>query len=432
MKIWLILILSFSSSLFAKTEILFWHAFEGFLYERFAEIVNDFNEESKDYHVELVYKGNYTQTYNQGIEAFKKGNPPHILFVYEVATQTMMLHPEMFLPVDELMSKHYKKFDQDIYIGAVRDFYSTADGKMCSLPWNASTGILYYNKKAFEAAGLDPEKPPRTWEEMESFGEKLVEAGYTGFTTAWPAAYHLELFSSWHNLPYATLDNGFGGLAARLDFAGPYQLRHISKLVEWQQNGIFSYQGRFTNEPEKLFTEGKAAILLQGANRYPTLAKNSKDPIGVGFMPYWSDIPGAPYKLNIGGASFWAVSGFDEKIYRGIAQFFSYLSSTEVQAEWHQKTGYLPITEAAYYLTKKKGFYETHPAVEIAVLEVINQRKTPYTKGIRLGNYLSVREKVIDGLEKAFSQELSVQEALERAIIEGNKVLAEFEEAAPY
>lgn len=427
MKSWLLLLLTATTSLFAKTEITFWHAFEGFLYDQFAEIVDDFNHQSKSYHINLVYKGNYTETFNSGIAAFERGTPPHILQVYEVATQTMTLKPHIFRPVDELMRNYFKKFDSDVYINAVRDFYSTTDSKMYSIPWNASTGILFYNKKAFAQVGLDPECPPKTWEDLEIASLKLVNAGYKGFVTAWPVAYHLEHLCSWHNLPFATQANGFGGLSARLNFNGPYQLRHISKLVSWQKSGVFSYQGRFTNEPEKFFTEGKSGILLQGANRFPMLAKSSSDPIGVGFMPYWADIPDAPYRLNIGGSSFWAISGFEEDIYRGIAHFFSYLSQAEVQAHWHQKTGYLPITEAAYYLTKKKGFYEKNPAAEIAVLEVMNQKNTPYTKGIRLGNYPVIREKILDYLEKAFAYELTPKEALDKAIEEGNQLLAEFE-----
>lgn len=411
------------------TEIVFWHAFEGFLYDKFAEIVDDFNHQSKSYHVTLVYKGNYQETFDRGIAAWEQGMAPHILQVYEVATQTMMLREEVFCPVDRLMRFYFKKFDADVYIDAVRDFYSTADDKMFSLPWNASTGILFYNKNAFKQAGLDPEQPPKTWLDLEKAGMKLVHAGYKGFVTAWPAAYHLEHLCSWHNLPFATHDNGFTSLGARLNFNGPYEIRHLTKLVEWQKDGIFSYQGRFTNEPERFFAEGKCAILLQGANRFPMLQKAlGNQPIGVGFLPYWPDIPGAPYRLNIGGSSFWALSGFDIEIQRGIAHFFAYLSLPEIQAYWHQQTGYLPITEAAYYLSKKKGFYEKNPAAEIAVLEVMNQKRTPYTKGVRLGNYPLIREKIIDYLEKAFCGEMTPKEALDKAVEEGNSLLKKFEE----
>jgi sn-glycerol 3-phosphate transport system substrate-binding protein len=428
MRLLFALALFLTTSLFPATEIVVWHAFEGFLKDKFTEIVEDFNHQSNSYRIKLVYRGNYTETFNEGVEAFERGDPPHILQVYEVATQTMMLKPEMFRSVDSLMQAYFKKFDPAVYIDAVREFYSTDEGKMYSLPWNASTGILFYNKKAFEEAGLDPEKPPKTWLEVEEAGLKLVRAGYKGFTTAWPAAYHLEHFCSWHNLPFATLNNGFGGLDARLNFNSKYLYRHLSKLVDWQKQGIFSYQGRFTNLPEQLFSDGKAGILLQGSNRYPMLKKASSHLIGVGFMPYWPDISNAPYRLNIGGSSFWAIEGFSEEIYRGVAQFFQYLSNTEVQAYWHQQTGYLPITEAAYYFSKKKGFYGKNPAAEVAVLEVMNNKNTPYTKGIRLGNYTVVREKIIDWLERAFAGELSPKDALDKAVEEGNELLSKFEQ----
>lgn len=420
--LWMIL---FSCSLFGSTEIVFWHSFEGFLADKFSEIVDDFNHQSKSYQVKLVYKGNYTEVFNEGVKAFEEKRPPHILQVYEVATQTMMLKSEMFLSADDLMRRYFKKFDPAVYIDAVREFYSNDEGQMHSLPWNASTGILFYNKEAFKKAGLNPENPPKTWEEMEAFGRKLTAAGYRGFTTAWPVAYHLENLCSWHNLPFASYDNGFGGLKARLVFNGPFQERHLSKLIEWQKNGIFSYQGRFTAEPEKFFTSGQCAILLQGANRFPMLNKSFS--VGVGFMPYWADLGGAPYRLNIGGSSFWVISGFDEDIYRGIAHFLAYLSSPEVQAYWHQETGYLPITEAAYYLSKKRGFYLKNLAAEIAALEVMNSHNTPFTKGIRLGDYTVVRERILDHLEKAFSGELSPKEALDGAVKEGNELLAGFE-----
>lgn len=408
-------------------EIVIWHAFEGFIYDKFAEVVEDFNHQSSAYRIVLVNKGNYTEVYERGLEAFEKGAPPHILQVSEVATQTMMLKPHVFRPVDQLMRHFFKKFDADVYIDAVRDFYSTPDKKMYSLPWNASTGILFYNKKAFKEAGLDANQPPRTWEELEKMGTKLTKAGYIGFVTAWPAAYHLEYTCSWHNLPFATHENGFGGLSARMNFNGPYQIRHLSKLIEWQKKNIFQYTGRFIAEPEKMFTTAKSAILLQGSNRFSMLKKASEDPIGVGFIPYWADINDAPYRLTIGGSSFWAMEGFDEEIYRGIAQFFAYLSLPEVQAYWHQQTGYLPLTEAAYYLSKKKGFYATNPAAEVAVLEVMNNRITPNTKGIRLGNYTIIREKIIDNMEKALRGELTAKEALDRAVQEGNALLDEFE-----
>ena len=425
MKIFGIVIALIMSSSLAAQDIILWHAFEGFLEEKFCKIVKDFNDHSGKYQIVPVRKGNYKEVYEEGLAAFKEGSPPHIIQIYEVATLSMMLQEDLYVPVEQLMRKHNHRFDPDVYIDVVRKFYSDSNGKMLSLPWNASTGILFYNKDVFRKAGLDPEHPPQTWPELESMCQKLREKGYVGFTTAWPAAYHLEHLCCWHDLPFGTYANGFEGLKARLAFNQKPQIFHLSKLASWQKSGIFSYSGRFTEEPERRFAEGECAILLQGAHRLPLIQRKSSFEIGVGFIPYWPHLTEKPHTLNIGGASFWVMQGFSNKEYCAIVKFFEYLSKVEVQADWHQATGYLPITDAAYYLTKKKGFYSTHPAAETAVLEVLRGDLTKHSYGMRFNHYVEIRELIVEHLEKAFKGELTAQEALDQAVKEGNKLLEE-------
>ena len=105
-------------------EIYVWHAFEGFIEEKFSEIVEDFNSQSETYRVIPVRKGNYAETYERGIEASQKGSPPHILQVYEVATLSMMLSPDHYVPVEALMKRYNNRFDSHVYIDVVRKFYS--------------------------------------------------------------------------------------------------------------------------------------------------------------------------------------------------------------------------------------------------------------------------------------------------------------------
>ena len=181
-------------------EIVMVHAFEGFLEEKFSEIVKEFNEKFDHHRVKLQQAKNYKEAYEEGMAAHKKGKGPHVLQVYEVATLSMMLQEENYIPIGDLLNQYQSHFDPDRYIDVVRKFYSAPNGKMLSLPWNASTGVLFYNKTAFKKAGLDPEKPPATWPELEKMGKKLYQAGYSGFTTAWPAAYHLEHLSCWHDI----------------------------------------------------------------------------------------------------------------------------------------------------------------------------------------------------------------------------------------
>lgn len=389
-------------------EIFFWHAFEGFLEEKFSELVTEFNQSSQAHQVSLVRKGNYKETYEEGLSALAEGNPPHILQVYEVATLSMMLSSDTFVPVEHIL----KDFDPSVYIDIIRQFYSDPSGEMLSLPWNASTGILFYNKEAFRQAGLDPECPPKTWPEFEQMGRRLVDAGYMGYTTAWPAAYHLEYICFWHGLPFATERNGLDSLSSRLAFDGEGQTFHFQKLVQWQNEGLFSYSGRYTAEPEAKFAEGTCAILLQGANRLPLLERMCDFEIGVGFMPYWPQLVDEPQALSVGGASFWVLKGFSREEYEAIGEFLTYLSSPEVQAKWHQETGYLPITKEAYRLTKEQNYYQDHPASEIAVLEVMREGSDAYFYGVRLQDYVTIRDQIVDYLEKVLNGEMSPEEAL--------------------
>lgn len=419
--------LIFTASL-SSTELVLWHGFDGYLEEIFNQIVDDFNNYSEQHHVHAIKKGGYKQVACLGLQAFEEGNPPHILQGYEVVSFTFALRPDVFVPVQTLMTKYHKFFDPDVYIDTVRLFYTNSSGQMYCFPWNASTGVLFYNKEAFEKAGLDPESPPRTWQEVEAYGTQLVQAGYQGFTTAWPVAYHLEYICALHNLPFATLDNGFKGLGSRLVFNDKVQVFHLNQLVEWQKKDIFVYSGQSVPQSENLFITEKCAILFQGANREGDLQRRAKFKIGVGFIPYWPQFTSLPHGLGVGGASFWVVSGFSEEEYKAVVQFLDYLSSTQVQAYWHQKTGYLPITEAAYLLTKKKGFYKKHKAAEIAIQEVMNGISTENTRGVRLGNYMQIREEIARNLERVFEQELSAQEALNVSVEEGNRILEQFEE----
>lgn len=279
----------------------------------------------------------------------------------EVGTATKMAAKGAIEPVQEVMRERGEQFDANAYIPAVAGYYRSSKGVMLSLPFNSSTTVFYYNKDAFEKAGLDAGKQPVTWAEVGASAAKLKQSGMTcSYTTGWQSWVQLENCSAWHNLPFATKNNGFDGLGARLIFNGPLQVRHIGTLKDWMDKGYFSYGGR-KNEPEAKFFSGECAMLTSSSAAYGNISKNAKFKFGVAPLPYY----GAPQNTIIGGASLWVMSGKSKETYRGVAKFFTHLSSPEVRAEWHQGTGYLPITNAAYDLTKSSGFYDKNPALTV-------------------------------------------------------------------
>lgn len=411
----------------APIEVEWWHAHGGRLGEKVVAICEDFNRSQSEYKVIPVYKGSYYDTMTAGIAAFRAGKPPHILQVYEVGTATMMAAKGAIKPVYQLMAETREPFDPSVYLPAVTGYYTTSDGRMLSLPFNSSTPVLYYNKEAFKKAGLDPNKPPKTWPEVAEYARKLVRAGYKGgFSTAWMSWIHLENFSAWHNVPFGTLENGFGGLGTEFTFNGPLQVRHIQQLADWQKEKIFVYGGR-TNKGNVLFSSQEVAMHTESSAGYAGFKGTCKFEFGVSMLPYWPDVPGAPQNTIIGGASLWVMNGRKDAEYKGVARFFSYLSKPEVQADWHQFTGYLPITKAASELTKKQGFYDKNPGTDISVLQINLNPPKPNSKGIRFGYMPQVRELLDETFEDILAGKVTAKQGLDAAVRKGNELLRQFE-----
>jgi sn-glycerol 3-phosphate transport system substrate-binding protein len=412
----------------AQTEIQWWHAMSGPLGEWVNDLAKQFNASQSEYKVVPTYKGQYDETLTAGVAAFRAGNAPHILQVFEVGTATMMASKGVIKPVGEIMKESGAKFDQAAYISAVAGYYTAPNGQMLSFPLNSSTTIFYYNKDAFKTAGLDPNKAPTTWPEVVAAAAKLKASGHKcPFTTSWVSWTQLESFSAWHNTLYATLNNGFGGTATRLAFNSPLHVRHFENLANMSQQGLFVYKGR-NNTPDASFPSGECAMMTGSSGLYARVAKDAKFAYGIGALPYYPDVAGAPQNTVIGGASLWAIGGKKPAEYKGVAAFFSFLSNADVQSASHKRTGYLPVTMAAYELTEKSGFYKQNPGTDVAVTQMI-RKTTDKSRGIRLGNFLQIRTIVDEEAEQIWSGKQSAKQALDNAVKRGNEQLERFQKA---
>ena len=413
----------------AATEIHWWHAMGGALGERVADIAAGFNATQSDYKVVPTNKGNYTENMTAGIAAFRSGKQPHILQVFEVGTATMMAAKGAIKPVHELMREAGEDFDPAAYLSTVTGYYTDPEGNLLSMPFNSSTPVLYYNKEAFEKAGLDPNSPPKTWLEVAEAAKKTQAAGYPcGFTTAWQSWVHLENFSAWHNLPVGTKANGFSGLDTEFQINSDAHVKHIQQMADWQKDNVFKYSGR-RNDGVALFNNGECAMLTESSAGYASVKKSAQFEFGTGMLPYWPEIAEKPQNTIIGGATLWVFSGHNTDDYKGVAKFFTYLSSPEVQAEWHQGTGYLPITLAAYELTKQQGFYDKNPGTETALKQMTLNPPTDNSRGLRFGNFVQVRDILNEELEAIWGGSKTAKQGLGDAVTRGNKLLRRFEKA---
>jgi sn-glycerol 3-phosphate transport system substrate-binding protein len=423
--------LAMASPAHAVTEVMWWHAMSGELGRQLEKLAADFNASQSGYRIVPSYKGNYTETVTAAIFAFRSRSQPAIVQVNEIATATMMAAKGATYPVYELMRDQAEAFSPTAYLPAITGYYIDVAGNMLSFPFNASTPILYYNKDLFRAAGLDPEVAPKTWPEVGAAAKRLRAAGSVcGFTTAWPSWINVENLAAFHNLPIATKSNGMAGLDAVLIFNNPLMVRHVAQLAEWQKTKVFDYSGRATSA-EPRFQKGDCGIFIGSSGTRADILANAKFDVGYGMLPYWPDVEGAPQNSIIGGATLWVLRDRPRDEYKGVAKFFAYLSKPDVQASWHQNTGYLPITRAAFDLTRAQGFYDRNPGTAISIEQITLKMPTDNSKGLRLGSFVLIRDVIDEELELAFSGKKTAQEALDSAVARGNRLLRQFERANP-
>ncbi|WP_275787864.1 sn-glycerol-3-phosphate ABC transporter substrate-binding protein UgpB [Pararhizobium gei] len=426
------LALSATTSL-AATEITWWHAMGGELGQKLEEVAKTFNASQSDYVVTPVYKGTYPETLTAAIAAFRANQQPAIVQVFEVGTGTMMAAKGAVYPVYKLMADQGEPFDTKSFLTPVTGYYSDTDGNILSFPFNSSTPIMYYNKDVFKKAGLDPEVAPKTWAEVEEFSKKIVSSGAAkcGFTSAWITWVQTENLSAIHDKPFGSLDNGFGGFDTEFEFNGPLQVKHWANLKTWSDEGLFQYGGPVGGDDAATkFYAQECAITMNSSAGRAGVIKNAKDfTPGFAQLPYYKDEIQEPKNSIIGGATLWVLNGKDDATYKGVAKFFSYLSKPEVQADWHQYTGYLPITNAAYELGQSQGYYEKNPGSDIAIKQITRGTPSANSKGVRFGNFTQVRKVVDEEFQALLSGTKDAQQALDSAVTRGNDLLREFQAA---
>ncbi|CAN5616752.1 sn-glycerol-3-phosphate ABC transporter substrate-binding protein UgpB [soil metagenome] len=420
-----------ASPVVAQTEVTWWHAMSGALGELLEDVAESFNETQDDYRVTASYRGTYTETLTGAIAAFRAGEQPHIVQVFEVGTGTMMAAEGAIYPIYQLMQDHDVAFEPGAYLPAVVGYYTDPEGNMLSFPFNSSTPILYYNKEVFEAAGLDPETPPATWAEVEEFSQAIIDEGAAscGFTTRWPSWIQLEKLTALHDLPLGTGAKGVEGFEAELVF-NQHELvaRHWDNVAEWQQSGVFDWAGG-NDGPDagpKLYS-GECAMMMESSAGRANVLANAEFEVGYGMLPYYDDHEGAPQNSIIGGATLWVLAGHSDEEYEAVAAFFEYLSEPEVQAQWHQDTGYLPITEAAWELTREEGYYDENPGSEISIEQMTLNEPTDNSRGLRFGNMVQIRDVISEEMEALITGAKTGQQAAEDAVSRGNALLRDFE-----
>lgn len=412
-----------ASTAMAQTDISWWHGMGGRNGEVINEISQQFNESQDECKLTPVSRGTYEEALSSGIAAFRSGEQPNILQVFDAGAATIISAEGATIAAEDLITGAGEEFHRDDFIAGVRNFYADSDGKFIGMPFNSSAPIMYYNTAAFEEAGVEP---PKTWEEFEEVAPALKAAGYTPMTASQLTWMMVENFKSRNNQQFATNNNGFDGFeGTEIIVNDENQVMMFEKLKEWADEGLFGFYGAGWSDNLKPFEEGEAAMWIGSSGSFGGLQQSADFEFGADYMPYWDSIEGAGTQSFIGGAALFAMAGKSEAENTCTAQFFTFLTSPETQVYYHKNTGYVPVTEAAYELAKSQGYYDEQPVAEVGIQQLMLEGGE-WTKGYRLGFYPQIRTVMEREFNRIFSGEVEVQDAFDTIQSEGNELLARF------
>ena len=416
----------------ARTPVVFWHAMTASLGDEVNRLAAAFNAGQGDYELQPVFKGTYAETLTAAIAAYRAGQAPDLVQVFEVGTGTMLAAGAAVKPAWQLVQETGVAIQPDAYIPAVRGYYSLADGRMASVPFNSSTAVMWLNTDAFDKAGLDAAKPPATYDELAAAGEALQSKSGVpiGISTGWFSWIHFEEYAAIHDLPFASDGDGFGGLGAVLEIDKPLFVKQLQRFMDWQKAGFFKYGGRDA-QADAVFLSGQAAIGFNSSGERGDLLKSAKFGWADAYLPYDPAIIEHPINSIIGGASLWTMTAPNRPAaqYKGAAEFLAFLAKPENAAAWHQHTGYVPVTLAGYDLSQQQGFYAKNPGTELPIKQLTRGTVTENSRGLRLGRLPEIRNIIYEEVERALQGQQGAQAAMASAAERGNRVLREFQKS---
>ncbi|RID92497.1 extracellular solute-binding protein [Gemmobacter lutimaris] len=415
--------LAAQAALADATPITWWHGMGGANEQVINQIAEKFNAAQQSCAITPVSKGTYEEALASGIAAFRSGEQPNVIQIFDAGAATIINAKGATIAAEDILTQNGHSFDRDAFIPGVRWFYADASGKFIGMPFNSSAPIMYVNDEALAKAGVTA---PKTWAEFEEVAPKLKEAGYIPLTASQLTWMFFENFFSRNNVQMATNTNGYDSFdGTELRATAPEMIAFWARVKDWHDKGWLGFYGAGWSDNQKPFEEGKVAFWIGSSGSFGGLSKTATMPFSADFMPYDETVADGNKSSFIGGAALFAFSGKPEAENKCTADFFSFLTSTEIQAFYHQATGYVAITTAAYEKSKADGWYDQHPQAEVGIKQLMLPQGE-WSKGYRLGFYPQIR--VIEEREfnKLFSGETTVEDAFKAIETEGNELLARF------
>ncbi|WP_098742883.1 ABC transporter substrate-binding protein [Paenibacillus sp. EZ-K15] len=391
-------------------KVVWWHSMSGELGTVADKLISDFNAAHKDIQVEGVFQGTYDESLNKLKASLGSNSGPTMIQVYEIGSRFMM-DTKAIRPVQDFMDA--EAYDISSLEPNIKNYY-TFDNQLYSMPFNSSNPILYYNKDAFKAAGLDPENPPKTYEEVAEAAKALTKGGQAGASFA-IYGWFMEQFLA--NQGVELLNNGNG----RTSPATASQVNNgaaVKTLEWWKQmldDKVLLNLGRKTDDTKKAFAAGQIAMTLDSTAslRGIVSAAEGKFEVGTAFLPKPAD--GGEGGVIIGGASLWLMNNKSEEEQQAAWEFMKYLAEPQTQAYWHINTGYFPVTTKAYEEALVKENLEKYPQFQTAVDQLHQTKANLATQGAVMGVFPEARQLTETAIEEVLNGKKTAQEALDKA-----------------
>ena len=406
----LLLGMALSVGTYAKENIVFWHAMTGEGQKALEKIVDDYNKSQDEVVVDAIFQGSYEESIVKFKAVSGTKEVPDLVQMNDVST-SFMYRSGAVVPMYEFI-KEDKNFDESKLEDVLLNYYRI-NGNLYSMPFNSSTAILVYNKNAFREVGLDPEKAPKSYKEIEEYSRKLVKTNKNGVVDRYgfsiiSYAWFIEQLLANDNSLYVDEENGRNGKLPTKVVYG----KQLPVILDWMRRmnteKLATNYGREWNTTRSAFNSGKVAMFLDSSAGITGVIKNSNFEVGTAFIPNES---GEFNGSIIGGASLWITKSENKVKQKATWDFVKYATSKDVQAFWSSKTGYFPVNKESYDTDLMKATMEKMPQFKTIVEELEATNKNTATQGAILGVFPDVREKMVEAMEAVSEGKDSKKEA---------------------
>ncbi len=414
----------------------FWVAFSDEARKGFAEEkAAAFNEAHPEYNVKITSFPSYNDVFDAAVLAVDSGEPPALIHFFEAATRQALDAVDasgnpVFKSVTEAIGGRTEILGEpvvlDDVVDAARNYY-TVDGSFYSMPWNTSTTVMFNNMDMLNKAGIT--EPPATWGEVEAACDAVMalDDAPSGCIT-WPNhSWFVEQSLGQQGELLANNDNGRTGRADEVFLESDGMIAYLDWWKGLSDKGYYTYTGlqRDWDGTSNAYLAEEVAMLVYSSSDTTFFDDNTTFTNQASFMPRNENVD---YVGNlIGGATIWMLDGMDQATEDGALAFMNFFSNPQNAAEWHQLTGYIPITKAAEKLLEDEGWYDESPNSKVASDQLAAAKNTPASLGALLGNFVSIRDVITIAIEDILVNDLDVQERMATANAEANKSLQEYE-----